>query len=313
VLVLAAGCRREARDPWLTYYNGEFGLSLRHPASWRSELARQGDVSYRFFAAPNVGAERKPALSMTLVAERLAGDLDAQSQRYLAGQKLVSRRDETRPGAAGTLWIFDSPDGVYHHRLLLFAADGHVYGLHAQGEARYFKPYEGTAEEIEKSFTLERPAHYEEVTDRAQRFSFRVPPSWTPTRTLSGGGSYLRQFNSPAFTADARGQTAHASLTLSVETLPAGATADSFYASASGRLGEAVQVMDHKLWKDGSADVLRSETPISVSRGKRFYRVAEGRGYTLSFEMRDDVYPRMSRWCDIIASTLKVGAELDAR
>ena len=33
---------------------------------------------------------------------------------------------------------------------------------------------------------------------------------------------------------------------------------------------------------------------MAESRGKRFYRVVEGRGYTLAFEARSDVYPRVS-------------------
>ena len=49
---------------------------------------------------------------------------------------------------------------------------------------------------------------------------------------------------------------------------------------------------------------------MATSRSKRFYRVAEGRGYTLAFEARDDAYPRVARWCDMIASTLKVGPEV---
>jgi len=56
--------------------------------------------------------------------------------------------------------------------------------------------------------------------------------------------------------------------------------------------------------------VLWVETPMAVSRAKRFYRLVEGRGYALAFEARDDIYPRVSRWCDMIASTLKVGSEV---
>jgi hypothetical protein len=57
-------------------------------------------------------------------------------------------------------------------------------------------------------------------------------------------------------------------------------------------------------------DVLHSETPVAVTRGKRYFFVADGRGYTLACEGRDDIYPRVSRWCDMIAATLVVGAEV---
>ena len=52
-----------------------------------------------------------------------------------------------------------------------------------------------------------------------------------------------------------------------------------------------------------------AETPMSASRVKRFYLVAGGRGYSLAFEAREDVFARVSRWCDLIAETFKVGAE----
>ena len=52
---------------------------------------------------------------------------------------------------------------------------------------------------------------------------------------------------------------------------------------------------------------------MAESRAKRFYRVVEGRGYSLAFEARADVYPRVSRWCDMFAATLKAGAEMEQK
>ena len=68
----------------------------------------------------------------------------------------------------------------------------------------------------------------------------------------------------------------------------------------------------HVLARTATSDVLHSETPVAVTRAKRYYRVADGRGYTLACEARDDIYPRVSRWCDMIASTLKIGPEAKA-
>ena len=56
---------------------------------------------------------------------------------------------------------------------------------------------------------------------------------------------------------------------------------------------------------------MRSETPVSVSRVKRYYQVVGRRGYSLTFESRDDVYVRAFRWYDLIASTFKTGAEAE--
>jgi hypothetical protein len=56
---------------------------------------------------------------------------------------------------------------------------------------------------------------------------------------------------------------------------------------------------------------MQTETPIAVSRVKRYYQVAGERGYCLAFESRDDVFPRAARWYDLIAGTLKAGSEVD--
>jgi len=54
--------------------------------------------------------------------------------------------------------------------------------------------------------------------------------------------------------------------------------------------------------------VMRTETPVAVSFVKRFYFAEAGRGCSLTFEAREDVFPRASRWADFIASTLRFGA-----
>jgi hypothetical protein len=41
---------------------------------------------------------------------------------------------------------------------------------------------------------------------------------------------------------------------------------------------------------------------------KRYYFADGGRGCSLSFEAREDVFPRAARWADYIASTLRLGA-----
>ena len=69
-------------------------------------------------------------------------------------------------------------------------------------------------------------------------------------------------------------------------------------------------VLTHAPWRDGYVDVLHSETPVAVSRSRRYYRTAAGRGYSLALEARDDIYPRVWHWCDMIAATLEVGPEV---
>ena len=70
-------------------------------------------------------------------------------------------------------------------------------------------------------------------------------------------------------------------------------------------------MLAHDEWPGGYVDVVRTESAMTVSRTRRYYRVADGRGYSLSCESREDVQQRVFRWCDMIASTLRIGAETD--
>jgi len=302
-------CRGSSQDLLITYFNGDYGLSVRYPTSWRTDQAEQDGMWYRYFLGPPTGAQRKPAVSVTLFAGPLAMPLDEYAQKYLAGNPPSTSRDEARAGARGKAYRFASGGGATRHSLLLLQDGQRVYGLYSQADAPLFERYLPTIDEMERSFTLERPETYPAVRNDKFRFSIRVPPSWRSSRTFSVSGTYLTQFTSPPLAADRSRQTVHASLTLTVEPLPANVTVDGFYTEAMRKLGDAFKVISHAPWNGGYADVLWVETPMAVSRNKRFYRMAEGRGYTLAFEARDDVYPRVSKWCDMIASTLRVGSE----
>ena len=306
----AGACRSSSQDLLITYFNGDYGLSVRYPASWRTDQAEQEGMWYRYFLGPPTGTQRKPAVSVTLFAGPLSMPLDEYAQKYLAGNPPSSSRDESRAAARGKAYRFASAGGATRHSLLLLQEGARVYGLYSQADAPLFERYLPTIDEMEQSFSLERPETYPQIRNDKFRFALRVPPSWRNSRTFSGGGTYLTQYTSPAFGADRSRQTVHASLTLTVEALPGNATVEGFYNEAMRKLGEAFKVISHTPWNGGYADVIWVETPMAVSRNKRFYRMADGRGYTVAFEARDDVYPRVSKWCDMIASTLKVGSEV---
>ncbi|PYQ13941.1 MAG: hypothetical protein DMF80_13805 [Acidobacteria bacterium] len=306
----AGACRRSSQEPLITYFNGDFNLSLRYPASWRTDQAEQDGMWYRYFLGPPTGTQRKPAVSVTLLAGPLGMPLEEYAQKYLAGNTLSSSRDETRDGARGKAYRFASADGATRHSLLLFQEGGRVFGLFSQADAPLFERHAPVIDEMERSLTPERPESYPEQRNDKLRFSIRVPPSWRPTGAISGSGTFVTQFTSPALAADRNRQTVHASLMLTIEPLPAATSVDGFHEAAREKLGDAYKVLSHTPWNGGFVDVLWVETPMATSRSKRFYRVAEGRGYTLAFEARDDAYPRVARWCDMIASTLKVGPEV---
>ncbi len=306
----AASCQRRGREPLLTYFSGEHGMSVRYPASWRTDQAEQDGVWYRYFLAPGSGPEKKPAVSVTLLAGPLGVPVEQYASTYLAENKLESSREEERQGIPGRSYVFTSADGAMRYSLLLLAADQKVYGLYAQGDSVSFAKHADAVVEMQKSFTLERPASWPLVRGAGFDFTLRVPPSWTESRHFSGTGTLLLQYTSPPLLAERGGQTVHASLTVTVEAL-AEEGLDPFYQSTRAKLGDAFQVASHGPWGTGYVDVMRSESPLSVSRIKRFYQVAGRRGYSLTFESRDDVYVRAFRWYDLIASTFKTGAEAE--
>jgi hypothetical protein len=308
--LVAAGCG-SPRDPLLTYYNGEYGLSVRYPAGWKTEQTKQDGIFYRYFLGPPAGKEKKPAVSVTLLASALSKTVDESASSYLAGNTVASSREEKRSGAAGRSYDFASADGAMRYSLLLLRENDHLYGLYAQGSSPSFEKHRSVLDEMARSFTLERVADYPVRREDEFGFSLRLPPSWRQTRRFSGGGTLLLQYTSPALAADGTRQTVHAALTLTAEPLADGTTLDGYYDETLRKLGENFTILKHDRWTGGYADVMRTETPISVSVLKRFFRVDGQRAYSLAFDCREDVFFRVVRWYDLIASSLKTGKDLE--
>lgn len=307
----ALSCRRAPRETFLTYFNAEYRVSVRHPASWRTEQAVRERIWYRHFLGPPEGGQGDPGVAATLLAGPLGGSLEEYAQVYLAGNSISSSREESRQGARGKSYLYASADGRKRHWLLLLDEGGTVFGLYALGGAAPFERQRAVLQQMVDSLTLERPGSYPELRDEAFGFALGLPGSWQSTRRLSSGDRLAVQLLSPALRAERSSRTVHASLTLSVEPIASDDGLAGFYAADRRRLGDSYQVLDHVRWKDGYADVVHTETPISVSRLKRFYRVSGARGYGLSFEAREDVFHDVATWFDLIASTLKVGPELN--
>jgi hypothetical protein len=105
-----------------------------------------------------------------------------------------------------------------------------------------------------------------------------------------------------------QGQAVHASLAVTFEAVPEGGGLTEYYEATRRRLGENFQVRSHASFRGGYVDTMRTETPVAVSFVKRFYFADGGRACSLSFEAREDVFPRASRWADYIVSTLRFGS-----
>ena len=311
-VVLTAACRSGEREIFVTYFSGQQGVSVRYPSGWRTDQAEQEGIWYRYFLAPPTAPENTAAVSVTLLAGPMSAPVEEYAQSYLAGTEVACSKDELRQGANGRSWTFASPDGKTRQRLLLVALGERFWGLYAQGDAAAFESHRAALDEMWASFTLERPGLYPEQRFEGFGMSLGVPESWPETRQFSGRGTLLVQFTSPALAVQS-GQTVHVSLTITVEQVPDGEGLELYYETTLARLGSNLRVLSHAEWNDGYVDVMRSETSVAVSYIKRFYRAAGGRGVSLAFEGRDDVFWRVDRWADLIASTLQVAptAELD--
>jgi len=300
------GCRGRATETFVTYFSGDHGLSLRHPAAWRTDQAEQDGVWYRYFLAPPAGPQNRSPVSVTLLAGAMSASVDVYAQSYLAGHTVASSRDEERQGVRGKSWVFASADGRTRYQLLLLAADGRVAGLYAQGDAVAVEKSQATLDEMWSSLTIERPRDYPVRGWRDVETTLGVPASWTQTREFSGGGTRLIQYASPPLGVDNGRQTVHASLSVTLESVPQGGGLREYYDATRAKLGENFQVTSHQGFRGGYVDVMRTETPVNVTYIKRFYFASAGRGCSLSFEAREDIFPRVSRWADYIASTLSL-------
>jgi hypothetical protein len=303
----AGGCAR-SHELLVTYFNGDHGVSLRHPATWRTDQAEQEGVWYRYFLAPPAAGESRSPVSVTLLAGPLSGTLDAYAERYLAGNQVASYAAEERQGVAGKSWVFAAAGGATRYRLMLFAVSDRVVGLYAQGDAAGFDRQARALDDVWASLTFERPERYPRQEFAAQHASLGIPDTWRQTRAFSGSGTLLAQYVSPALAAEKGGRgTVHASLSVTFEAVPEAGGLEQYYVATRQRLGDNFQIVNHATFKGGYVDVMKVETPLAMSYVKRFYFAEKGRGCSLSFDARDDVFPRASRWADYIASTLQFG------
>ena len=310
-VLLAAACGGRSRAPFVTYFNGDHGISLRHPASWRGDQAEQDGMWYRYFLAPPKGAQRSP-VSVALLAGPMAVPLETYAETYLAGNKVASSKPEERQGIPGKSWVFSSADARTSYRLLLLSQSGKVVGLYAQGEADAFAKHAADLDEMWSSLTVERPDLYPVTEFKAQQASLGMPPSWRETRRFSGGGSLVANYVSPPLAVDTGGQAIHASLAVTFEAVPEGGGLNEYYTATRRRLGDNFQVRSHASFRGGYVDIMRTETPVQASFVKRYYFANAGRGCSLNFEAPEDIFPRTSRWADYIVSTLRFGASGEA-
>jgi len=305
-----------AAPPRVTYFHPTYAISFEHPHRWTPEYAGEDDARYLYFRSPPTSKSTTGAVTVTVIAQPLGEQqsLADFALLYATDQQELHRLAAQRLSATGFDVTYAATDSSTKSRLFLLEEHHHVFGLHIHGEPSRFDELADAIETMTTTFTLQRPGQYPEIQDATFRYSLRIPPSWRETRGFARGPQRFLQFTSPAIAVDKQGHTVHATLTLSVEPLPKDASEgalDAYYRVTRERFGDAYPVLSHDEWAGGYVDVMRSESAMSVSRVRRFYFAADGRGYSLSCEAREDVQQRVFPWCDMIATTLRVGPDAE--
>src|SRR5262249_27927442 len=201
------------------------------PPTWTARLAEQGGVRYRYFESSPAGPQRK-TVTATLVSATLRATLDDYANQLLEGSTIQESREETRGSAKGRRYRATTPDGTVRHSVLLFQEGQRAFGLQVRGEAAAFAAKLTELEIVERTLAPEPLEDYPENRQPDWGFAVRLPSSWTAGRTIAGHDTYLTQFLSPPLAIDQGGQTARASLTLTVEKAPGDGSVDAFRTSA---------------------------------------------------------------------------------
>ncbi len=296
-----------APDPLLSFLDEESGLSFTHPPRWTVGFAEQAGLRYRYLTAPKVGDD-KEALSVTLIAPTAAASADAVAAAYLSGAFGVV----VAQGPKGaTLWTFKDQAGVSSRLQIGPAGDGRFIGAWARGSDAAMKRYQGRIDVLMASLRVENGADWPE--ERFAGMAVRAAPSWTRGSRLSNSTNASMQFKSPPLFVDKGTDTIHGFVTLTKEPVPPPGDLEAFYKMVKSRASDTVVRLDHAAWEStagldrplGYVDYLRSGTPLTSTRIRRWITVNNGVGLTFTCEARADAFERLDTWCRRMAPTVR--------
>ncbi|MBX7183660.1 MAG: hypothetical protein K1Y01_00805 [Vicinamibacteria bacterium] len=296
-----------APDPLLTFLDEESGLSLTHPPRWTIGSAEQAGVRYRYLTAPKIGDD-KEALSVTLISPVAAASADTVAAAYLTGAFGVVMM----PGPGGAVtWTFKDQAGVTSTLYVAPAGQGRYMGAWARGSDAAMKHYQGRIGGILNSLRLESVPEWPE--ERLAGMAVRAPAAWTRGSRLSNATNASMQFKSPPLIVDKGTDTIHGFVTLTKEPVPAPGDLEAFYKVIRNRVSDTVARLDRATWEEtpdlvrppGYADYLRSGTPVSSTRIRRWITARDGVGLMLTCEARSDAFDRVDPWCRRMAQTVR--------
>lgn len=298
-------CR--APDPVVSFLDEESGLSFTHPPRWTVGLAEQEGQRYRYVTAPKVGDD-KEALSITLISPTPAASADAVGAAYLSGAFGVVMTTDARGAAT---WTFKDQAGVSSRLRVAPAGDGRFVGGWARGSDAAMKLYEARIEALLASLRFENASQWPE--ERFAGLAVRAASTWTRGSRLSNATNASMQFKSPPLVVDKGMDTIHGFVTLTREPVPPPGDLEAFYKMVKGRASDTVARLDHADWPPtpgldrpaGYADYLRSGTPLTSTRIRRWITVRNGVGLTFTCEARADAFERLDPWCRRMAPTVR--------
>ena len=296
-----------APDPQLSFLDEESGLSFTHPPRWTVGSAEQAGTRYRYLTAPKVGDD-KEALSVTFIAPTPAASADAVATPYLTGAFGVV---VTAGPRGATTWTFKDQAGVSSKLRVSPAGEGRFIGAWARGSTEAMKRYQGHIDSLLASLRFESPSEWPE--ERFAGMAVRAAPSWTRGSRLSNATNASMQFRSPPLFVDKGTDTIHGFVTLTKEPVPAPGDLEAFFKMVRSRASDTVARLDHADWPptlgldrpSGYADYLRSGTPLTSTRIRRWITVKNGVGLTLTCEARADAFERVDPWCRRMAPTVR--------
>ena len=296
-----------APDPQLAFLDDESGLSFSHPPRWTVGVADQAGVRYRYLTAPKIG-EDKEALSVTFISPAAAASADAVAAAYLSGAFGVV----TAPGRGGaTTWTFKDQAGVSSRLLVAPSSEGRFFGAWTRGSEAAMKRYEGRIDNLMASLRVETPSEWPD--EKFAGMAVKAAPSWSRGSRLSNATNASMQFKSPALFVEKGTATIHGFVTLTKEPVPPPGDLEAYSTMVRNRASDTMARLDRSAWTptpgldrpEGYADYLRSGTPVSSTRIRRWITAKNGVGLTFTCEARSDAFERLDPWCRRMAATVR--------
>ena len=292
----------------VTVYSPLLAISMPIPAGWSTEIGSQGGFKMQIFTGASVDVPERPGIRVQVMTGPIPDGLsmDDIADRYIDGQEVSLARGYSLHGFSGKVWHFSSPDGAERSRLMLTPIEGVLYGIYAHGEAGTVESYRSVLDAMWDQFSVEREPFFEIYSRPAVSLTFRHPRSWRRTKSLrEPDKSFFVGFRSPALAKEESGTNIHATLEVSVNTLPPGTTLEAFYTERMEVLGDNYRLVRHEQVADGRgiSNLYGTETQFASYLERTFYFVDDGKSFIYKFIVQNVVYTQIEPWIEEIAQS----------